>query len=84
MRLLAKFIHGSHLYKLNTETSDEDYKGIYLPELEDIILGNIKDTINLSTNKSNNKNSSDDIDYEVYSLHKWVKLLSKGEFVCFI
>lgn len=83
MNLLAKFTHGSHLYGLNTENSDEDYKGIYLPSLRDMFLGEIKDNVDKSTNKTNEKNNSDDIDYEIYSFQKWVKLLSKGEMVCF-
>lgn len=81
--LVAKFVHGSHLYKLNTPDSDLDYKGVYVPSLKEIFLGNYKDSINLSTNKSNNKNSSDDIDYEVYSINKFVNLLTKGEMVTF-
>lgn len=83
MQLLAKFTHGSHLYRLDTPTSDQDFKGIYMPELKDLLLGNIKDAVDYSTNKTNEKNSADDVDYEVYSLHKFVKLLSKGEMVCF-
>lgn len=83
MNLIAKVIHGSHLYGLNTPESDMDYKGIYIPSMEDMILGNVKDSINLSSNKSNEKNTSSDVDYEVYSLQKFMKLLSKGEMVAF-
>lgn len=83
MRMLAKFIHGSHLYQLNTPESDQDFKGIYMPSLKDMVLGKVKDTVDFSTNKSNEKNSSDDTDYEVYSIQKFVQLLSKGEMVTF-
>lgn len=83
MRMLAKFTHGSHLYQLNTPESDQDFKGIYMPSLKDMILGKVKDSVDFSTNKSNEKNSSDDTDYEVYSIQKFVQLLSKGEMVTF-
>ena len=83
MRMLAKFIHGSHLYQLNTPESDQDFKGVYMPSLKDMVLGKVKDTVDFSTNKTNEKNSSDDTDYEVYSIQKFVQLLSKGEMVTF-
>jgi len=82
-KLLAKFVHGSHLYKLNTPESDLDFKGIYMPDLKSMMLGKVKDSIDYSTNKSNEKNTSEDTDYEVYSIQKFVQLLSKGEMVTF-
>lgn len=38
--------YGSHLYGLNTENSDLDFRGVYIPELDDIILHKDKDEIN--------------------------------------
>lgn len=38
--------YGSHLYGLNTENSDLDFRGVYIPELDDIILKKDKDEIN--------------------------------------
>lgn len=38
--------YGSHLYGLNTENSDLDFRGIYIPTLDDIILHKDKDEIN--------------------------------------
>ena len=38
--------YGSHLYGLNTENSDLDFRGVYIPELNDIILHKDKDEIN--------------------------------------
>lgn len=37
---------GSHLYGLNTENSDLDFRGVYIPTLDDIILHKDKDEIN--------------------------------------
>ena len=41
---LAQF--GSHLYGLNTENSDLDFRGIYIPTINDLILHKDKDEIN--------------------------------------
>ena len=38
--------YGSHLYGLNTENSDLDFRGVYIPNLDDIILKKDKDEIN--------------------------------------
>ena len=38
--------YGSHLYGLNTENSDLDFRGVYIPTFEDIILKKDKDEIN--------------------------------------
>lgn len=72
---------GSHLYGTNTEGSDLDYKGVFLPTSKDVILNRIPKVINLSTNKTNVKNSPEDIDIELYSLHYFIKLACAGETV---
>lgn len=70
---------GSHLYGTNTENSDKDYKGVYLPDLSDCILGDIKRSIN-NNSKSNNKqkNTKDDFDSETYSLQYFLLELGKN------
>ncbi len=79
MKVLVKMISGSHLYGTNTENSDTDYKGIYLPEMEDCILGKVKQTINQSTGNNGTKNTKDDIDNEYYSIQHFIKLATTGE-----
>lgn len=75
-------IHGSHLYGLNTATSDMDYKSVYMPTKKQIYTGNFERVINLNTKTNNSvKNSADDIDHTVYSLHEFVRLLAKGDMV---
>ena len=81
METIVKMVFGSHLYGLNTPTSDEDFKGIFMPTKNDIFLGRIPKTIDQSTNKTNQKNSKDDIDIEYYSLHYFIKLACMGETV---
>lgn len=83
MKIIVKAIAGSHLFGTNTPTSDKDYKGVYLPEAEDILLGKVKKSINLSTNKTNTKNTSEDVDTEFYSLDKFLTMLAEGQTVAF-
>ncbi len=45
-RLLYLAQFGSHLYGLNTENSDLDFRGIYVPTINDLILHKDKDEIN--------------------------------------
>lgn len=75
---LCKF--GSHLYGTATEISDVDIKGIYLPTKDQCFLNRIPKSISYNS-KSNNeiKNTADDIDIEIYSLHHYLELLKKGD-----
>lgn len=74
-----KAIAGSHLFGTNTETSDMDYKGVFVPTREEILLGNYSDTRSSSTGDSDSKNSSNDTDIELYSLRKFFKMVHNGD-----
>ena len=73
-----KTVFGSHLYGLNTPNSDTDYKGIYLPTLNELLLHNYKPYINLDSNKEG-KNDSNDVDMEWIALPTFIELACKGE-----
>lgn len=79
MRTILKCKFGSHLYGTNTKNSDEDYKGIALPGSNDILLGKIFKTQKESTGNDRSKNTKDDLDYDIYSLHYFIELACKGE-----
>lgn len=81
MNVILKTKFGSHLYGLETENSDTDYKGIYIPTSREIILGKAKDVINESTGKAHEKNTKDDVDYSIYSLKKFLSLACVGDAV---
>ncbi len=70
---------GSHLYGLNTPNSDVDYKGIFMPMLEELLLGSYPKTIVTSTGPEHAKNSADDVDTEVISLPAFIKHACQGE-----
>lgn len=81
MKTICKMTHGSHLYGLNTESSDKDYKGIFLPCLRSLIIGDAPQEYNMSTGMDGIKNSSDDIDEVYFSLHKFIKMACDGDVI---
>lgn len=82
MNILSKICIGSHLYGTNVPTSDHNYKGVFLPSMESLVLGslgNCQKSVNLNTSTDNIKNTKDDIDYELYSLQHFLKLAQEGQ-----
>ena len=80
MNLIVKTVFGSHLYGTDTEDSDKDYKGIYMPSMEDIILGRIKKSIVTNTKEGDrSKNTAEDVDIEIYSLQYFIELALEGQ-----
>ena len=79
MNLIVKMVFGSHLYGTNTPLSDKDYKGVFMPSEEDILLGKIPRSMHENTKQHTGKNTPDDIDIEYYSLHHFISLACAGE-----
>ena len=79
--MIMKTPFGSHLYGLQTDTSDRDFKGIFMPSPRDILLGRIPKTQKLSSGPSHVRNSQEDVDSETYSLHHFVQLALQGQTV---
>jgi len=67
---------GSHLYGLNSANSDTDWKVVYVPSLEDLLLGRISHVLRHST--AAGANTCTDVDTEIYSLHKFVDHALEG------
>lgn len=71
---------GSHLYGTATPTSDLDIKGIYLPCARDILLQRVQPSVSEKRLKAHGqKNTANDIDYELYSPTKYLSLLAQGQ-----
>lgn len=68
---------GSRLWGLKNEESDTDYTGVYIPSLDDCIMGRIQHVISHNTNPS--KNTSQDVDIKLLSIHHFAKNLIKGD-----
>jgi hypothetical protein len=81
MNLIVDMVFGSHLYGTNSETSDRDYKGVFMPTREQILLQRVPHSINESTKKGTEKNTAEDTDRERYSLHYFLHLACEGETV---
>lgn len=80
-KIVMETIFGSHLYGLNTANSDTDYKGIFIPDAKDILLGTAPKTIQSSTGDKHSKNTKDDIDRQMFSLSKFISLACEGDTV---
>src|SRR5262249_15956408 len=58
------------------------YKGVYIPDARDILLQRVRHTINQSRPKApGEKNAAGDVDRELYSLQRYLELLSEGQTV---
>jgi hypothetical protein len=77
---LTKF--GSHLYGTSTEKSDQDFKGVFIPTIEECILNKIPKQLSNREDERREerpKNTGEDTDIELYSLQYFLKLLKKGD-----
>ena len=65
-------VYGSHLYGLSTPSSDLDYKGVYAPEVKDLVFNTYKDSIDRQT---------PEVDETFYAVTKFLKILGKCDTV---
>lgn len=80
MEVIVKVKYGSHLYGTSTAESDSDVKGIYLPSTQEILLQRVLPVIAQGKLRdSGKKNTKSDIDSDLYSLQKYLQLLSEGQ-----
>jgi predicted nucleotidyltransferase len=81
MRIIVKMKFGAHLYGTTTPDSDVDFKGIFLPTKEELLLGRVPKSHNYSTGQDESRNTKYDIDIELYSFHYFIKLACDGQTV---
>jgi hypothetical protein len=82
MELVVRIEFGSHLYGTNTPSSDHDYKSVYVPCASDILLQRVKGSLGHKVKRyEGDKNSPEDTDDEMYSLQRYLGLLSEGQTV---
>jgi predicted nucleotidyltransferase len=78
--IIFKSIFGSKLYGTDTEESDDDYKGIFLIDIKDLILNNFKKSIQYSNKEiMTDKSKSGIEEVEYYSLHYFINLACEGQ-----
>lgn len=61
---LFKTMFGSRLYGTNTPQSDVDWKEIFLPPIENLLIGKKPTNVVVSTGGDKTRNTKDDVDYE--------------------
>jgi hypothetical protein len=82
MNLIVQMKCGSHLYGTATKNSDLDIKGVYIPHAQEILLQKVKPVISVSPHKSyGEKNTPKDIDYEFFSVARFLSLIAEGQSV---
>lgn len=72
MREIIRMQAGSHLYGTSVPKSDEDQKGVFIPSGSAILLQRAKEGVSTK---------EDGVDLELFSLHKYLKLLLEGQTV---
>ena len=78
-RILFKCYSGSKLYGTDDENSDTDIKGVFVPDIKDLILGKAPKHYQFTTSKQGLRNTKEDIDECYYSIQYFLELLSKGD-----
>ncbi|MBL0320406.1 MAG: nucleotidyltransferase domain-containing protein [Alphaproteobacteria bacterium] len=82
MQTIVEMTFGSYLYGTQTPASDLDIKAIYIPNARDILLQRIQPVVSYKRPKmQGEKNTSEDIDNEAYSIAKFLELLAEGQTV---
>lgn len=81
LNMIVLLTYGSHLYGTNTPQSDKDFKGVFMPTKEQIYLGKIPKSYHESSGDDKSKNTREDTDIEIYSLHYFIKLACEGQTV---
>ena len=81
-QVVVFMLFGSKLYGTDTPDSDTDYKGIYMPTAEQILLQRVPKTYSYKTKSSKidgERNTPEDIDVQIFSLHYFLDMAVKGE-----
>jgi RNA repair pathway DNA polymerase beta family len=80
---VVKIKFGSHLYGTTTPTSDMDFKSVFIPTREEILLQRVPGSRTKGPAKVGDgvKNQPGDIDFESYSLSRYLALLMDGQTV---
>ncbi len=80
MYKLFELEFGSSLYGTRTPESDLDLKSLFLPTKKEILLGSYKKNISTQRPKrEGERNTKDDIDIEVISFDRFMRLLGEGQ-----
>ena len=73
---ILEFRVGSHLYGTNTSTSDEDFSGVFIPDVKQLFGFEKIEQVDLSikSKREDGKNDKDAVDIVLYEFRKFVRL----------
>jgi predicted nucleotidyltransferase len=80
MNKICKIKFGSFLYGTDTFNSDLDIKGIFLPDIKELITQKAI-SYDIKLTSPNSKNSKEDVDEEYFSIQRFLKLAIEGQTV---
>ena len=72
--MLIRF--GAHLYGTDTPESDEDWRGVFVPDARDVLLGRVPKV--WSATEGGAAKGAGEEDVELFSLHHFVRLACEG------
>lgn len=73
---------GSHVYGTNLPSSDKDFKGVFIPDAQDLVMQRASKHIRNSTKKDDSRrNTAEDVDDELFSFQTYMELLRQGQTV---
>jgi hypothetical protein len=79
---LVKMQFGSHVYGTNLPTSDRDFKGVFIPDAQDLVMQRASKHIRNSTKTDDSKrNTAEDVDDELFSFQTYMELIRQGQTV---
>lgn len=78
-KVLYCTMSGSKLYGTDNPNSDFDFKAVFAPSQEDVLLKKDLVYFDYDTNKSKEKNSNEDVDMSLSSVYKFVDELKQSE-----
>lgn len=78
-QIIFKTLSGSKLYGTDSEASDTDIKGVFLPTLKELVLCKASRYYTSTTGPVEGRNTSEDTDESYYSLHYFLELAAKGD-----
>lgn len=77
---LIRMMFGSHVYGTNLPTSDQDFKGVFIPDAQDLVMQRAAKHIKNSTKKDDSRrNTAEDVDDELFSIQTYMELLRQGQ-----
>ena len=80
MKKLFSCLYGSRLYGTQTPTSDLDLKHIYLPSLDDMLLGKqLANKVKKTNTAKNTRNGADDVDEEFLPVQVFARDFMMGQ-----